>query len=104
MKRLAIIPTVFAFVVMVAACTDTTAPDVTPQFDRASTPNCIEVLATFFAPSDPPGPNDVGLKFEFEFIMAVAAGAGVPVGQVISNLTGRTGTVNQCLGFLMRGG
>ena len=35
MKRLAIIPTAFAFVVMVAACTDMTAPEVTPQFDHA---------------------------------------------------------------------
>ena len=34
MKRLAIIPTAFAFVAMVAACTDMTAPEVTPpQFD-----------------------------------------------------------------------
>ena len=30
MKRLAIIPTVFALVAMVAACTDMTAPEVTP--------------------------------------------------------------------------
>ena len=32
MKRLAIIPTVFVFVAMVAACTDMTAPGFTPQF------------------------------------------------------------------------
>ena len=103
MKRLAIIPTVFALAVMVAACTeDTTAPDFTPQFARASTPNCIEVLASFFGPLD--SPDGKGLKFELELTRAVAAGAGVPTGQVISNLTGRTGDVNTCLGFLFGGG
>ena len=39
MKRLARIPTVFALVAMVAACTDMTAPEVTPpQFHFAHDP------------------------------------------------------------------
>ena len=101
MKRLAIIPTVFAFVVMVAACTDTTAPDITPQFARASQPNCVEVLTRFFAPN-PNANTGVGLKFELEFTRAVEEGEGA--GTVISNLTGRTGNVNQCLAFLISGG
>jgi hypothetical protein len=98
MKRLPIIPTVFALVVMVAACTeDTTAPDVTPQFARASTPNCLEVLATFFAPID-------GLRSEIEGTRAVAEASGIPLGTVLSRLTRRTGDVNTCLGCLFGGG
>ncbi len=39
MKRLAIIPTVFALVVVVAACADMTAPEVTPpQFGHGASP------------------------------------------------------------------
>ncbi len=104
MKRLAIIPTVFAFVVMVAACTDTTAPDITPQFARASQPNCVEVLTRFFAPREEAdgGLEGVGLKAELDFTRAVEEGEGA--GTVLSNLTGRTGTVPQCLGFLGSGG
>ena len=100
MKRLAIIPTVFALVVMVAACTDTTAPeDVTPQFNRASQPNCIEVLARFFAHD-----AEVGLKSDLEVVMIIADGAGVTTGTVIERLTGRTGNLGQCIGFLNGGG
>ncbi len=99
MKHVAIIPTVFAFLVMVAACTDMTAPDATPQFARASQPNCIEVLATFFARD-----AEVGLKSDLELVMGIADGAGVTTGTVIERLTGRTGNLGQCIGFLNGGG
>ncbi len=99
MKRLAIIPTVFAFVVMVAACTDTTAPDFTPQFDRASQPNCVEVLASSFARDANPG-----LRTELQDTMDIAAFFNIPVGTVIERLTGRTGSLGQCFGFLVGGG
>ena len=60
-------------------------------------PNCIRVLASFFGPID-------GLKDEIAITRAVAEEAGVPLGQVIRNLTGRTGDVDACLGFLFGGG
>ena len=104
MKRLAIIPTVFALVVMVAACTDTPVAvetDLEPQFARASQPNCIEVLTRFFAPIENEG---VGLKTELEDIRFVADLFGIPTGTVISRVTQRTGTVDDCLGFLFGGG
>ena len=44
------------------------------------------------------------MKFELEMVRDVAAGAVVPTGTVISRLTGRTGDVNTCLGFLFGGG
>ena len=70
----------------------------TPEVARADGPdNCIRVLASFFAPID-------GLKDEIAITRAVAEEAGVPLGQVIRNLTGRTGDVDACLGFLFGGG
>ncbi len=59
--------------------------------------NCIRVLASTFAQID-------GLKSEIETTRAVAEGAGVPLGTVVSRLTKRTGDVNTCLGFLFGGG
>ena len=53
MKRLARIPTVFALVAMVAACTDMTGPEVTPpQFDRGQCPPGWFLLDTSNNPKD----------------------------------------------------
>ena len=67
---------------------------------RADGPdNCIRVLASFFARDANPG-----LRTNLENVMAVAEGFGVTTGTVISRLTGRTGDVNQCVGFFLGGG
>ncbi len=60
-------------------------------------PNCIRVLASSLGPID-------GLRDELNFTRMVAEEFEVPTGQVISNLTGRTGTVGECVDFLIGGG
>ena len=57
---------------------------------------CVPVLASFFAPID-------GLKSEVTMIRAIAEEAGVPTGQVISNLAHQSGDVGACLDFLFGG-
>ena len=67
-----------------------------------SPPNCIRVLASFFAPIE--STDEKGLKAELAGTRAVAEFFQIPTGVVISRLTKRTGDVNTCLGFLFGGG
>ena len=67
MKRLAIIPTVFALVAMVAACADMTAPEVTPpQFGHGlggmgqCPPGWVARFST--TPKDVNGDNQICVK------------------------------------------
>ena len=75
---------------------DLTVEPVGEETVLSKSTSCVPVLASFFAPID-------GLKSELEMIRAIAEGAGVPTGQVISNLAHQSGDVGACLGFLFGG-
>lgn len=56
MKRLAIIPTVFALVAMVAACADMTAPEVSPPQFRGPVDSTVPARLDVNSSPRPPDP------------------------------------------------